>query len=95
MDLQKRLEKLRELFDDYAFAVWLLEIETVEEAQAMLAENGLDFSIEEINGIRDNVLRCLEKGYNDNAGGSAIHALVAAVKATMGISGERTLRGRW
>ena len=95
MDLQKRLEKLRGLLEDFAFAVWLLEMETGEEAQAMLTENGLDFSIEEINDIRKDVFRCLETGHYDNADSSAIYGIATAIKATMGISGERTLRGRW
>lgn len=95
MNLQKKLEKSRVLFDDYAFAVWLLEMETIEEVQAALAESGLDFSVEEINKIREDVLRCLETGCCQDGDGSAISNLAAAVKAALNVSGESMAKGRW
>lgn len=50
--------------EDHEFAEKLLNMETQEEAQALLKGAGLDFSIEEILELRDGIIKLNELSEN-------------------------------
>ena len=54
-------KRVKEVFADEVFVKKLLALETPEEAQAALAEKGIEFSREEILGFRDMLMKALEK----------------------------------
>ena len=68
---------------DESWAEKLFGLETAEQVQSFLKEEGLDFSLEEINSFRDQLLKVVQKGelsdedLEDVAGGSISGAIVA------------------
>jgi len=101
--MEERIAKLQvKLESDQDFANKLFSLETPEEVQNLLKEQGIDFSLEEINILRDMLVKALEKGENGElsdealegvAGGwvfGAISAGFAAASFTHNVT-----RGRW
>ena len=88
-------ERVKELFGDEEFVKELLTKETAEEAQAFLAENDIEMSVEDLCGIMEKVNASLEDSDEDEtledddledvAGGSliAITALVVVCLVTV------------
>ena len=59
---EQRAEKLKEVLSDQAFAVKILELGTAEEVQQALKAKGVELSVEEINALREEILRQAEGG---------------------------------
>ncbi len=59
---EQRVEKLKEVLSDQAFAEKVLELETAEEVQQALKAKGVEFSVEEINAIWEELVRQAESG---------------------------------
>lgn len=105
--MEKKLAQLQaKLEADTSFGEKLFSLETSEEVQNFLKEQGLEFSSEEINVLRDALLKVLEKGENgelsdesleDVAGGIAATTAIAAVSATITAANftHNVTRGRW
>ena len=84
---------------DESWAEKLFGLETAEQVQGFLKEEGLDFSVDEINLFRDQLLKVVQTGelsdedLEDVAGGSISGAIVATCAV---ISCVHTVtRGRW
>lgn len=50
-------QKIKELFSDEQFVKELLDLETPEEVQAVLADNDVDFSIEDIIKLKELLIK--------------------------------------
>ncbi|QGT99859.1 hypothetical protein SYNTR_1266 [Candidatus Syntrophocurvum alkaliphilum] len=80
---------------DQDFADKLFSFEKSEEVQSYLSENGMDFSIEEINELKDVINMSYEMGeISDNdlenvAGGGPVASYLITVAAADIISGGR------
>ena len=61
-DQTKKIEKIKEVFADEQFVNELMEMDSVQEVQAALHEKGLDFSEEELNTIRETLVKMTENG---------------------------------
>jgi predicted ribosomally synthesized peptide with nif11-like leader len=88
--------RVKEVFADEKFAKSLLELETPEEVQSALKARGIEASREEILGVRDALVKAIEKGgtlsdeeLENVAGGVAFLAapLIAIVIAATGGAG--------
>lgn len=102
-------EKFEKLMQDQAFVEKLLALDEDTEIQALLAENGVDFSLEEIAAIKKGVSAQLsgeEAELSDDdlegvAGGIAVATVITIVGTVIGgISTGGNLvhkwtRGRW
>ena len=62
MNEQEKAKKLQEVFADKAFAEKVFGLETAEEVQGTLAEKGVELSVQEINDIRDALVKQMESG---------------------------------
>ena len=73
-------EKFQKLIEDRAFAEKLLALESAREVQALLQENGVDLTLEDIEGIRklwnldgaENCGELDEEALEDVAGGASL-----------------------
>ncbi len=98
--MEERLTRLQaKLESDESWAEKLFGLETAEQVQIFLKEEGLEFNVEEINTFRDQLLKVVQKGelsdedLEDVAGGSISGAIVATCAV---ISCVHTItRGRW
>ncbi|NLG33636.1 MAG: Nif11-like leader peptide family natural product precursor [Syntrophomonadaceae bacterium] len=98
--MEERLTRLQaKLEADESWAEKLFGLETAEQVQGFLKEEGLDFSVDEINLFRDQLLKVVQTGelsdedLEDVAGGSISGAIVATCAV---ISCVHTVtRGRW
>jgi predicted ribosomally synthesized peptide with nif11-like leader len=98
--MEERLNQLQaKLESDESWAEKLFSLESAEEVQSFLKEEGLEFNVEEINAFRDQLLKVVQKGelsdedLEDVAGGSISGAIVATCAV---ISCVHTVtRGRW
>ena len=102
-------ERIKEIFADEEFVKELFSKETPEEAQALLAEKGIDMSIDELVKIKDLVvakLQAAENGESDElteedlidvAGGAIGVTIALAVTAVVAVVANITLKktGRW
>ena len=90
-------ERIKEVFSDESFVEELLNKETPEEAQALLAEKDIDVSVEELVKIRNIVERKLQATENgeptelteeelaDIAGGAVLWILMGVLIAATGV----------
>lgn len=107
---QKFAELQAKIEADSSLAEKLLALETPEEVQAALKGEGLDFSVEEINVLRDALVKAMAKGdgelsdedLEDVAGGSitvaAVVAVVGCIAGVVGTAGgivDNIVRSRW
>jgi len=79
-------ERINEVLSDEIFMKQLLQMETVEEAQAAFKSKGIDFSLEELKKIKELRESDLSGDLSldqldDVAGGSAVAVVAAAVVA--------------
>ena len=79
-------ERINEVLSDEIFIKQLLQMETVEEAQAAFKSKGIDFSLEELKKIKELRESDLSGDLSldqldDVAGGSAVAVVAAAVVA--------------
>lgn len=99
-------EKLNELLQDESFIKNLLSLETDEEVQSFLSENGVDFTLSEIAAIKSGVAARLagdEEELSDDdlenvAGGADIAAIISGICDGIGKIGDyihKWTRGRW
>lgn len=98
--MEERLIQLQaKLEADESWAEKLFGLETADEVQSFLKEEGLEFSVDEINLFRDQLLKIVQKGelsdedLEDVAGGSisgAIAATCAVISCVHTVSG-----GKW
>lgn len=81
----------------------LFSLETPKEVQSFLREQGIEFSLEEINTLRDALVRVAQKGENgelsdealeDVAGGAVIFGAISATAAA-GSFVHNVTRGSW
>jgi predicted ribosomally synthesized peptide with nif11-like leader len=108
--MEQKLAQLQaKLEADNSLVEKLFALETPEEVQSFLKDQGLDFSLEEINTVREALVKNLEKGEGELsdadlenvAGGVAVTAVIGAVCAIAGaIFGagnfvNNVTRGRW
>ena len=77
--------RVKEVFSDEAFVEKLFSLESPEEAQALLKEQGLELSVEELNTINEQLKAKLEAGGElsldnlDNVAGGGVLATTAAI----------------
>ena len=108
MSEQEQAKKLQEVFADKSFAEKLLGLDTAEEVQAALKDNGVELSTQEIVGIRDVLVKQLESGeeiapeqLKNVAGGFAITTICSIIFAAIGGAAgaasqtHKWTRGRW
>lgn len=96
-------EKLKELLKDEAFVKELVEQETVEDAQKLLASKGVDISVDQLNEIRKGVAARLEEGEElsdeqlENVAGGFADAITAVVDAVIAVGDfvHTVTRRRW
>ena len=102
-------ERIKEIFADEEFVKELFSKETPEEAQALLAEKGIDMSIDELVKLKDLVAAKLQAAENgestelteedlsDVAGGAFGVTIALAVTAVVAFVAKITLKktGRW
>ncbi|HBQ86814.1 MAG TPA: hypothetical protein DD811_10110 [Syntrophomonas sp.] len=109
--MEQKLAQLQAKIEaDKTLAEKLLSQENPQDVQSLLKEQGLDFSIEEIDMLRQALVRALEKNAGDElsdedlenvAGGFAITAIVALIGAIAGavsVAGavtDQAVRSRW
>jgi predicted ribosomally synthesized peptide with nif11-like leader len=109
--MEQKLAQLQAKIEaDKSLAEKLLSQENPQDVQSLLKEQGLDFSIEEIDMLRQALVRALEKNAGDElsdedlenvAGGFAITAIVALIGAIAGavsVAGavtDQAVRSRW
>lgn len=107
--MEQKLAQLQAKIEvDQRLAEKLFALETSEEVQIFLKTEGLDFTLEEINVLREALLKSLEKGelsdedLEEVAGGfvitfalvSAIGSIIGATVSAGGLTHNVT-RGRW
>ena len=104
MNEQQKVEKLKELFTDKAFAEKVLSLDTAEEVKKELDAKGLELTVDEICEIQKGVAKQLESGeemdseqLKNVAGGSIIIATLIsiAIGVGAGVGGEYATRSRW
>ena len=102
-------EKFEKLMQDEAFAEKLLSLDEDTEIQALLSENGVEFTLEQIAAIKKGVIAQLngedaelsEDDLEDVAGGIAVGtAITVAVGVAKGLFAlgkgvHKWTRGRW
>ena len=102
-------EKFEKLMQDEAFAEKLLSLDEDTEIQALLSENGVEFTLEQIAAIKKGVIAQLngedaelsDEDLEDVAGGIAVGAAitiaVGVVKGLviLGNGVHKWTRGRW
>jgi predicted ribosomally synthesized peptide with nif11-like leader len=109
--VEQKLAQLQAKIEaDKSLAEKLLSQENPQDVQSLLKEQGLDFSIEEIDMLRTALVKALEKNTGDElsdedlenvAGGIAITAVVALIGAIAGavsVAGavtDQAVRSRW
>jgi predicted ribosomally synthesized peptide with nif11-like leader len=105
--MEERLAQLQARLEaDQGLGEKLFSLETPEEVQSFLGAQGMEFSLEEINTLRDALVRVAQKGENgelsdealeDVAGGIAATTVFAAVSATAAVGSfvNNVTRGRW
>lgn len=102
--MEDKLVQLKEKLEAVdALAEKLFNLETPEEVQSLLKEQGLDFSFEEINSIKDALVKAAKKGEDgslsddqleDVAGGILVPIAIAVLPPAISITTVLT-RGRW
>ena len=60
-------EKIKELFSNQEFVEKMFSLETAEEVQALLAENDVDFSLEEIYKLHEELAKMVQTAENGEA----------------------------
>ncbi len=102
--MQEKLNQLNAKFEaDKGLVEKMLSLETPEEVQNFLKEQGLEFSLGEINSLRDALVKTVEKGeltdddLADVAGGIAATTIIAGISATFTAANfvHNVSRGRW
>lgn len=94
-------QKIRDVFSDEQFVVALLELDTAEEVQSTLKEKGLEFTLDEIDQIKNQLTSSsadtLSEADLDNvAGGSAIATTCAVISCAIAVDGYmHRKRRRW
>ncbi len=109
--MKEKMEQLAaKLSENQALAEKLAELENPEDVQSLLKEEGIDFSVEEINELRDALLKTVEKDVDDElseddleevAGGAIALATVGTIATIVGSTAgtanltHNVTRGRW
>ncbi len=105
--MEQKLAQLQAKIEaDKSLAEKLLSQENPQDVQSLLKEQGLEFSLEEINSLRDILVKLAQKGENgelsdedleDVAGGIAATTTIAAISATFTAANftHNVTRGRW
>ncbi|MDD3852445.1 MAG: Nif11-like leader peptide family RiPP precursor [Syntrophomonadaceae bacterium] len=102
--MEQKLAKLQaNLEADNSFGEKLFSLETSQEVQNYLKENGMDFSEDEINAVKNALVKTAEKGelsdadLGEVAGGIAVTTGIAAISATITAANftHNVTRGRW
>lgn len=98
-------EKMNELLSNQEFVEKLMSLETESEVQDMLAENGVDLSVEQIAMIKKGVASQLTESdeLSDDAletvaGGVDIGGIIESVAKAIGTLGDyvdKWTRSRW
>ncbi|MTI81348.1 MAG: Nif11-like leader peptide family natural product precursor [Firmicutes bacterium] len=61
--MEQKITQLKaKLEADPSFAEKLFSLETPEEVQSLLKEQGLELTLEEINSAKDDIVQSVEKG---------------------------------
>lgn len=88
---QQLEKKLKEIFSDQAFVDKLVEMESAEAVRDALQEEGVEYSVEEIEMIREQLIQKSESGdelkkdqLKEVAGGVAVAAVIFGVAAAVG-----------
>ena len=108
MNEQQKVEKLKEIFADKAFAEKVLSLDTAEEVKKELDAKGLELTVEEIGEIQKSVAKQLESGeemdpeqLKNVAGGFGIitalivDAIIIAASGAAAAGVHRATRRRW
>ncbi len=94
---------LAKLEADKGLAEKIFGLETPEEVQSFLKTQGLEFSLEEIDSIKNALVKAVQKGeltdddLDDVAGGIAATTVIAGISATITAANfvHNVSRGRW
>ena len=93
--------RIKEVFADEAFVRQLFSLETPEEAQAALKAKGIALSIDEIQKLRDLLLRASQEGDElsveqlDNVAGGYLD-IITGIIITIAINDVKSFfGGRW
>ncbi len=100
-DQTKKIEKIKEVFADEQFVKELMEMDSVREVQAALHEKDLDLSEQELNTIREALIKMTESGDTElsdeeleNVAGGFL-PLIAAAVATVALPVAVIAMTRW
>ncbi|NLB51697.1 MAG: Nif11-like leader peptide family natural product precursor [Syntrophomonadaceae bacterium] len=102
--MEQKLAQLQaKIAADGSFLEKLFSLETPEEVQSLMKEAGIEFTLEEIDGLRKALVKTAEKGeladedLEGVAGGFAVTTGIAAVSATITAANftHNVTRGRW
>lgn len=77
--MQERLNQLQEKFKEDAFVEKLFSMETPENVQSLLHEEGLEFTLEEIAQLRDALVQALEKGENGELSDESLDGVAGGI----------------
>ena len=101
--MEQKLTQLQaKLEADKSLGERLFNLETPEEVKSFLKEQGLEFSLEEINSIRDELVKVVQKGENGELSDEALEGVAggwvfAAISAGFAAANftHNVTRGRW
>lgn len=108
MNEEQKVAKVKELFADKEFVEKILELESAEEVQAALKEKGLELTVEEINQIKEQLIKSGESGEEvsdeelEQVAGGVVGTVIACT--AIGIIGaggavvtviNQVIRNRW
>lgn len=96
-------EKLKELLKDESFVKELVDKETAEEAQALLASKGVNLTAEQLNEIRKGIAARIEGGEElsdeqlENVAGGFADAITSIFNAIIDVGDfvHTVTRRRW
>jgi len=80
----EKLTKLKAKIEaDNSFEEKLFGLETAEQVQSFLKEEGLDFSLEEINELGDVLVKVLEKSQNGELSDTDLEEVAGGVRFSL------------
>lgn len=98
--MEQKLNQLQAKIDaDQSFVEKLFSLERPEEVQSLLQAEGIEFSLEEIEVLKNSVVKSLEKGELSD---EALEEVAGGVQIVLGLKNDSVnivtgvdYRGRW
>lgn len=80
--MEKRIALLKDKFEaDPALVEKLISLDTPEDVQKLLKEQGLEFSLEEISAMKDAIAMVIEKGQSGEITDDALENVAGGISA--------------